>query len=50
MTNSWDWVEKQNQRERRRKGFLVFGLIVTLSYFLFTVGTPLIYLCIAVVE
>lgn len=43
MTNSWDWVEKQNRRERLRKRWRVFGGITMLLFLLFMYGVPRIF-------
>ncbi|MEM6468011.1 MAG: hypothetical protein AAF802_00475 [Planctomycetota bacterium] len=43
MTNSWDWVEKHNKRERQRKRFRVFGIIMMLFFLLFVIGIPPIF-------
>ncbi len=40
MTNSWDWVEKHNKRERQRKRFRIFGIIMMLFFLLFVIGIP----------
>lgn len=43
MTNSWDWVEKHNKRERQRKRFRIFGIIMMLFFLLFVIGIPPIF-------
>lgn len=43
MTNSWDWVEKHNRRERQRKLFRFFGIIMMLFFLLFVIGIPPIF-------
>lgn len=40
MSNSWDWVEKHNRRERLRKRFSIFALIMMLCFLFFVVGIP----------
>jgi len=43
MTNSWEWVEKHNKRERQRKRFRIFGIILMLFFLLFVIGIPPIF-------
>ncbi len=43
MTNSWDWVEQHNKRERQRKRFRIFGIIMMLFFLLFVIGIPPIF-------
>lgn len=40
MTNSWEWVEKQNRRERWQKRWRIFGIAIALLYALFTFVLP----------
>ena len=43
MTNSWDWVQKHNKRERQRKRCRIFGIIMMLFFLLFVIGIPPIF-------
>ena len=43
MTNSWDWVEKHNKRERQRKRFRIFGIIMMLFFLFCVIGIPPIF-------